>query len=132
LFALSVALWGFGVLAIPFIRDEKTALIAWRFTYAFSANWIPVLFYHFVCIFCDIKRRLLILTQYFIGVLFFAVSFTPLFTVPLKSHLPLRKVKSSISSLRRRLVLAADSLTFCPHWESTSTPGATSRSFYTP
>jgi signal transduction histidine kinase len=79
LFALSVALWGFGVMSVTFLQDPHVVLLVWRIVYAFSANWIAVLFYHFVCIFSGLERRRSIHIQYGIAGLFFLSAFTPLF-----------------------------------------------------
>lgn len=78
LFALCVAVWGFGIAVIPFISDKDTALVAWRISYAFGANWIAAFFLHFVYVFCGLKRRWVVLAQYVVGVFFFVASLTPL------------------------------------------------------
>ena len=78
LFALSVALWGLGVLVIPFFKDPDTVLIAWKLTWALGANWIAVLFYHFVSVFCGLNRPRFLLSQYLVAAAFFFITPTDL------------------------------------------------------
>jgi len=78
IFSISVALWGFIGMWATLADRQNEALIAWRLALALSVIWIPVLFYNFVCIFCNLHRRLLIITLYLIGTLFLFMSPTPL------------------------------------------------------
>ncbi|WP_447987446.1 ATP-binding protein [Nitrospira sp. Nam74] len=73
LFAGSVSLWGFGGMWIAMIRDPHTALWVWRFAFAFGVLWIPILFYHFVLLFCGLPERRLLKANYALGFLLLAV-----------------------------------------------------------
>jgi DNA-binding response OmpR family regulator len=59
-FTSSVAAWGFGGLWIALERREAMALLAWRSAFALGVVWIPILFYHFVYIFCDLREKLIL------------------------------------------------------------------------
>ncbi|RMH08199.1 MAG: hypothetical protein D6704_03620 [Nitrospirae bacterium] len=69
-FTLAVALWGGGSVWIGLETDAERALWAWRVSFALSVVWIPILFYHFVCIFCHVHQPHLLLGTYAVGVLF--------------------------------------------------------------
>jgi two-component system, NtrC family, sensor kinase len=73
LFTGSVAIWGFGGMWIAITQDHDTALWAWRLAFAFGVLWIPILFYHFVWLFCGLPGRRLLKTNYAIGCLLFTV-----------------------------------------------------------
>ncbi len=77
LFTLACAFWGFGILGTTLFRDQQKALWMWRYIYAFSANWIAPLFFHFVLIFTDSRNRRAIILQYAIAGIFFVMAFTP-------------------------------------------------------
>jgi signal transduction histidine kinase len=80
IFTYSVAAWGFGALWISMEKNPSLALLAWKITYAFGVIWIPVLFYHFVLIFCEIKKDRLLLLHYTLGAIFsWLAFFSPLF-----------------------------------------------------
>ncbi|MEK7286240.1 MAG: ATP-binding protein [Nitrospirota bacterium] len=74
-FTGSVAIWGFGVLWVSIEKNPATALLAWRLAFGFGVIWIPVLFYHFVLIFCDNKQDRFLLFHYALGVIFSLFSF---------------------------------------------------------
>jgi len=78
LFSISAAVWGFGSFWIGTEKNSSEALLIWQLSYVFGVIWIPILFYHFVCIFCEIKRPPFLLTQYFIGILFLFITPTSL------------------------------------------------------
>jgi two-component system NtrC family sensor kinase len=71
LFTGSVAVWGFGGMWIALERDEAMALLAWRVAFAFGVVWIPILFFHFVTTFCELRQRKLLLVNYAVGAVFF-------------------------------------------------------------
>jgi signal transduction histidine kinase len=70
LFSLSIAGWGFGALMFSQAKNPQTAIVAWRLTYLFGVLWISPLFYHFVCIFLELRRPKSILLQYVLSVFF--------------------------------------------------------------
>ena len=78
-FTASVAMWGFGGMWIGLAETETEALWAWRFAFACGVLWIPILFYHFVCVFCGLSRRRSLLTCYSLWILFFPLVLTDLF-----------------------------------------------------
>jgi len=78
LFSASVAVWGFGGMWIALAQDEVEALWAWRLAFACGVVWIPVLFYHFVCVFGELPRKALLLLTYGVGLCFFPLFFTDL------------------------------------------------------
>ena len=71
-FTGSVALWGFGSLWIALAQDHDSALWAWRLAFAFAVVWIPILFYHFVTLFCGLPGRGVLKANYVIGLVFAA------------------------------------------------------------
>ncbi len=71
LFTASVASWGFGGMWIALEDDPDRALLAWRVAFAFGVVWIPIFFYHFVTIFCEIPQKKLLLVNYIIGISIF-------------------------------------------------------------
>jgi len=70
LFTTSVAIWGFGGMWIALAKDEATALLAWRLAFGLGVVWIPILFYHFVWVFCDLRNKKMLVVNYCIGGLF--------------------------------------------------------------
>lgn len=78
LFTLSTGAWGFGVMLTTFCHDATTALWVWRFVYAFGANWIAPLFFHFVLTFTETPQRRALYWQYAIASVFFVLAFTPM------------------------------------------------------
>jgi signal transduction histidine kinase len=78
-FTASVAVWGFGGMWIALADTETEALWAWRIAFACGVLWIPILFYHFVCTFCELSRRKSLLFFYSLGMLLFPLIFTDLF-----------------------------------------------------
>lgn len=56
LFNIVVTIWGSGLFLVGIADTEAKALFAWKFAH-FGGLFIGILFYHLVCIFCDIKRR---------------------------------------------------------------------------
>jgi len=79
-FTASVAAWGFGGMWIALEKKESIAILAWRAAFAFGVVWIPILFYHFVYIFCDLREKFILRLNYFIAALFFPIIlFSPLF-----------------------------------------------------
>lgn len=64
LFALSTTAWGFGCFWIGTTTNADAALLAWRVTYSLSIVWMPSLFFHFVCVFCELKRPKILFLHY--------------------------------------------------------------------
>ncbi|MGH7229232.1 MAG: ATP-binding protein [Nitrospiraceae bacterium] len=71
LFTGSVAVWGFGGMWIASEPNETIALLAWRIAFAFGVVWIPILFYHFVTILCELRQMNVLLVNYLLGILYF-------------------------------------------------------------
>jgi signal transduction histidine kinase len=78
IFTTSVAVWGLGGMWIGLAADPTTALWAWRLAFACGVVWIPILFYHFVCVFGELQRRRLLLINYATGLGLFPLFFTDL------------------------------------------------------
>ncbi len=78
-FTASVAVWGFGGMWIALAKTPAEALWAWRLAFACGVLWIPVLFHHFVCVFCGLERTRSLLLYYGLGIVFFPLIFTDLF-----------------------------------------------------
>lgn len=77
LFSLTASVWGLGVLMISFSSTHDEGLARWRFVYAFGVIWMPALFYHFTCIFCELHRPRSVVAHYIIASIFFLLSPTP-------------------------------------------------------
>ncbi len=70
-FMTMVGGWGIGSTWIALESDPVMALWAWRLSFAFCVVWIPILFFHFVCVFCQIHKPRLLQSCYIAGVGFF-------------------------------------------------------------
>jgi len=79
LLSMSIAMWGFGGCWTGLAKTPQEAIIAWRLAFSLGVVWIPPLFYHFICVFCDLKRRTSIIVHYAIAAAFFATMPTRLF-----------------------------------------------------
>ncbi len=79
LFAHSVALWGFGIVGFTLSVSPIVSLWIWRFAGIFSVVTMPALFFHFVCIFCEIRRKKLLILHYVVMSAFLVFSPTRLF-----------------------------------------------------
>lgn len=79
LFTLSVAGWGFGALWIGYTKSAAEGLLAWRIAYALGVIWIAPFFYHFVCIFLELRRNRSIFLHYLIATGFLLTVPTSLF-----------------------------------------------------
>jgi signal transduction histidine kinase len=69
LFAMAVAVWGFGSYKIALTTDMATAFWWWKLTHV-GVILIPVLFSHFICVFLNIKRTFSIIVTYIAGLSF--------------------------------------------------------------
>ena len=77
LFMITVGIWGVGVYYIaqvPFGGDEK-ALLLWRLAHI-GVTLIPVFFFHFIYIFLEIKKKILLYIIYSLGIFFFITNAT--------------------------------------------------------
>ncbi|MEK7702384.1 MAG: ATP-binding protein [Nitrospirota bacterium] len=74
-FTCPVSVWGFGVLWVSLEGNPATALFAWRLAFGLGVIWIPILFYHFVLIFCDSQKDWFLPLQYGLGITFSLLSF---------------------------------------------------------
>jgi signal transduction histidine kinase len=68
-FNVAVAIWGIGCFIVGQATSESTALFGWKFAHV-GGLFVAVLFYHMVCIFCNLNRPLSIITAYSLGILF--------------------------------------------------------------
>lgn len=56
-----------------------SSVLAWRCLFGLAVVWMPALFHSFVCIFCDVDQKKLLLTQYLLGLFFSLLSPTKYF-----------------------------------------------------
>lgn len=75
IFTLAVAIWGFGGYKVSLTTDYSQALLWWRFTYI-GIIFIPVLFYHFVYLFLELKKKIILYLIYLFGFFFFFLMWT--------------------------------------------------------
>ncbi len=61
--------WGFGSFKIAMATTPESALTWWRISYI-SVIWMPVLFFHFVCLFLKISRRIVLALSYSLASIF--------------------------------------------------------------
>ena len=78
-FTLAVGVWGWGGMWIGLAATPTEALWAWRVAFAFGVVWIPILFAHFVYVFCEIPASRFLLASYLHGIIFAPLIFTELF-----------------------------------------------------
>jgi len=69
IFNLTVAAWGLGIFLVGLAVTPEDALIRWKLTYL-PCIFIPVVFYHLVTEFCEIKKLGLLFFSYIQGFLF--------------------------------------------------------------
>ena len=75
-YSFCVAIWGFGGLKIATISDNPSkAFLWWQITYT-GIIFLPVLFYHFVSAFLNIKRRFFIAAIYIAAFVFLFFNYT--------------------------------------------------------
>jgi len=80
LFTGSVAVWGFGGMWIALEASGAHSLLAWRLAFALGVLWIPILFFHFVTVFCGLQQRRILIFNYVIGLVIFPlILFSSLF-----------------------------------------------------
>ncbi|MFQ5788030.1 MAG: hypothetical protein ACE5H1_08620, partial [Thermodesulfobacteriota bacterium] len=80
LFTASVAVFGFSVVWIALEKNQANSLWAWRVAFSFGVLWIPILFYHFVLVFCGMEQRKALFINYILCFLFFPlILFSSLF-----------------------------------------------------
>ncbi|MFH1878247.1 MAG: ATP-binding protein [Candidatus Omnitrophota bacterium] len=68
LYCLCVAVWGFGGFFIGQTHSEQTALLLWRATYV-GVIFLPVIFFHFICSFLRLDRKIILTGAYGLSVL---------------------------------------------------------------
>lgn len=78
LLCLAVSLWGAGAFLIGRARDPAVAILWWRVAHV-GVILIPVLFYHFVVAFADLRRPKTLAFAYAAGSGFLVANATPLF-----------------------------------------------------
>ena len=77
-FAISVAIWGFGVYKIGIALNFLDALFWWRISYI-GVIFIPVFFLHFTYLFLKFKERKLIKLVYLITFFYLFIDYSDLF-----------------------------------------------------
>ena len=78
-FTLTVGVWGWGGMWIGLASTPAQALWAWRLSFACGVVWIPILFAHFVYVFCEIPASRFLLASYLHGIAFVPLALTDLF-----------------------------------------------------
>jgi signal transduction histidine kinase len=80
LFNLAVAIWGFGAFFIGISDFPSTAIISWKVAHI-GGIFIPVCFFHTICVFCEIHKRRMYFIKfaYIQGLFFLLLNFTDLF-----------------------------------------------------
>ncbi|MCG3175801.1 MAG: Adaptive-response sensory-kinase SasA [Candidatus Omnitrophica bacterium] len=73
IFCVSVAVWGYGVVAISCAQERETAHLYWKLAYT-GVFFIASLFYHFVVIFLGLDRRATVRWGYGISVFFVLIN----------------------------------------------------------
>jgi len=76
IFCLSVAIWGFGGYKIGMTKDINDAHFWWQVTHI-GIVFMPVLFYHFVSVFLDIKKKLFLSVLYVLACVFLFLTWSP-------------------------------------------------------
>jgi hypothetical protein len=69
LFNISVAIWGYGCFVVGIADTELKSLFWWRFGQT-GGIFIAVFFYHMICIFCNLPRRIPLIITYIWGSFF--------------------------------------------------------------
>ncbi len=77
-FAISVAVWNFGVYKIATANNPEDALFWWRSSYI-GVIFISVFFLHFVYLFLEDKKRKLLYIAYFLAFFFLLILYSDLF-----------------------------------------------------
>ncbi len=75
-FCVSVGIWGFGAFMIGQVPDAGNALLWWRLAYL-GVVAIPVLYVHFILVFLNERRRLLLVFLYAATALFLVADLLP-------------------------------------------------------
>ncbi|MBI5665775.1 MAG: hypothetical protein HZC49_11935 [Nitrospirae bacterium] len=80
LFNLSVAIWGIGAFFIGISTTPSSAIVSWKLAHV-GGIFIPVCFFHTICVFCEIdtKRKRAIQFAYLQGFFFLFMNFTDFF-----------------------------------------------------
>jgi two-component system, NtrC family, sensor kinase len=78
-FTLTVGVWGWGGMWIGLASTPTEALWAWRLVFASGVVWIPILFAHFVYVFCEIPASRFLIASYLHGAVFVPLAFTDVF-----------------------------------------------------
>lgn len=76
LFCFSIATWGFGSYKVGLVNNFSEALWWWRIAYI-GIILIPVLFYHFITCFLNLKNKILFCLIYIYGIFFLILEWTP-------------------------------------------------------
>lgn len=78
-FTISVGIWGLGAMGIGLAGNRAEALTYWRGSFAWGVIWIPVLFHHFVHVFCERGRARYLALNYMVALAFLPITATPYF-----------------------------------------------------
>ncbi|MEW6101233.1 MAG: ATP-binding protein [Candidatus Omnitrophota bacterium] len=68
-FNIAVAIWGIGCFIVGQSKTEELALFGWKFAHI-GGIFVAISFFHLVSVFCDLRRRNIILFSYGIGLFF--------------------------------------------------------------
>lgn len=75
-FNVAVAIWSYGLFIVGIATNEKTALFGWKFAHI-GGMFVSILFFHIVCLFCEIKRKPLLIFGYAQAIIFNWISWVP-------------------------------------------------------
>ena len=73
-FNIVVALWGFGTFLAGISKTSEQAIFNWKLTYL-PCTFIAIVFYHFICHFCCLKQRRMLIFFYLQGIIFLPLIF---------------------------------------------------------
>ena len=105
IFSTAVALWGLAAFKIGMIPlgEEKSAVMWWRITYP-GITFIPVLFYHFVHAWLELKKKIFLVLFYLWGFIFSGIQWLPKWDLFISVN-TLKPVFSSFYVLKPTLLL---------------------------
>ncbi len=66
---IALTIWGFGLFFVGISQKADIALLWWKFAHV-GGLFVSVIFYHIIVIFCDLKRKKVVIFFYFQAMLF--------------------------------------------------------------
>lgn len=72
-FNIAVAIWGFGLFIVGIADNETLGIFGWKFAHI-GGMFVSILFFHLVCVFCNIRRIILFTFGYLQAVIFNIIS----------------------------------------------------------